>query len=239
MLENRYINSFAIDWEKISEHSYLREIGALHKVKELQFDSNIVLFSGENGTGKSTLLEALAVAYGFNAEGGTMNYNFSTYEESSELASSVSLKKGYKRPQCSYFLRAESFYNVATKAEEYESRYGSRSLHNRSHGESFFDFLTSFRGEGIFLMDEPEAALSPQSQLTLLIHIQKMAARGSQFIIASHSPILLGMPNSRILSFDGEEGIQECKYEETGSYQVTELFMNNREHMLEQLLRED
>lgn len=144
--------------------------------------------------------------------------------------------KGYKRPNTSYFFRAESFFNVATKAEEYESVYGTRGLHEQSHGESFLSFFQSFDGEGSFIMDEPEAALSPQRQLTLLIQIVKMVENGAQVIIATHSPILLGIPNVDILSFDDGQ-IHSCSYEETESYQVMKLFINSRESLINQLLK--
>ena len=244
MLENRFIRSLRIDWSKIPEHSYLRDITALAGLTELAFSKNITFFVGENGTGKSTLLEGIAVAYGFNPEGGTLNYRFSTYDDVSELGTALSFSKGFRRPVSSYFFRAESFFNLASKAEDYRdftpkeiyyARYGGKSLHEQSHGESFLSFFLSFEGPGLYLMDEPEAALSPQRQLTLLIQIARMAEQGSQFLIASHSPILLGIPGAQILSFD-KGRIQECSYEETESYEITEMFINHREALLTRLL---
>lgn len=145
--------------------------------------------------------------------------------------------RGFQKPQYSYFLRAESFYNVATKEEEYSDlKHPSKRYHEKSHGESFLALAqNSFRENGLYLLDEPEAALSPQRQLTLLIEISRLAKCGAQFIIASHSPILLGMPDVQILSFD-DGVIHECEYEETESYQVTEMFINNREYLLKRLL---
>lgn len=242
-----FIQAVSIDWSEIPEHSYLREISALQSFEELEFPEHITFFAGENGTGKSTLLEAIAVAYGFNAEGGTRNYRFSTYDDVSELSRAIRLKKGFRRPRSSYFFRAESFFNVASQAEEYRdgtnkeiyyARYGGKSLHEQSHGESFLSYFQSFDQEGLFLMDEPEAALSPQRQLSLFIQMAKMAQRGSQFLVATHSPILLGIPDARILSFDGGS-IHPCRYEDTESYQVTELFINNREILTQRLLEED
>ena len=234
-----FIQGAQIQWEKVAEYSYLRRIPALQFEENLKFNQSITFFVGENGTGKSTLLEAIAVAYGFNPEGGSKNYNFSTYDSHSELHSALRLTKGYKKPAWSYFLRAESFYNVATKEEEYsDPDHPSRKYHEKSHGESFLALAQgSFRPNGLYLLDEPEAALSPQRQLTLLIEISRLAKQGAQFIIASHSPILLGIPGAQILSFD-DGVIHPCDYLETESYQVTEMFINNREYLLKRLLEE-
>ena len=234
-----FIQGVQIQWEKIEEYSYLRRIPALQFEENLKFSQAITFFVGENGTGKSTLLEGIAVAYGFNPEGGSKNYNFSTYDSHSELHNALRLTKGYQNPGWSYFLRAESFYNVATKEEEYaDLDHPSRKYHENSHGESFLALAqSSFRPHGLYLLDEPEAALSPQRQLTLLIEISRLAKQGAQFIIASHSPILLGIPVAQILSFD-EGVIHPCDYTETESYQVTEMFINNREYLLKRLLEE-
>ncbi len=241
-MNHLFIQKISIDWEKISPSSYLREIAALQGLEELAFLKPVTFFVGENGTGKSTLLEALAVAYGFNAEGGTKNYSFSTYDSHSELCQALRIGKGYRKARWGYFLRAESFYNVATKEEEYASEPFGRvlpeELHQKSHGESFLAVAQKhFRPDGLYILDEPEAALSVQRQLTLLLEIYRLAERGAQFLIASHSPILLGFPDGEILSFD-ERRIRAVDYEETESYQVTELFINNREYLLERLLRE-
>lgn len=177
------------------------------------------------------------MAYGFNAEGGTRNYSFSTYDSHSHLHSAVKLSKGFRRPEWSYFLRAESFYNVATQEEAYaDLEHPSQKYHEKSHGESFLALAqNSFHSNGLYLLDEPEAALSPQRQLTLLIEMYKLAKQGAQFLIASHSPVLLGIPEAQILSFD-DGIIHECDYLETESYQVTEMFINNREYFLKRLL---
>lgn len=238
-MNDRFIQNVQIEWEKIEGYSYLRHIPALRFEGRLEFSKNVTFFVGENGSGKSTLLEAIAVAYGFNPEGGSRNYNFSTYDSHSELHHAIRLAKGFRKPVWSYFLRAESFYNVATKEEEYADRdHPSKKYHEKSHGESFLALAQgSFRPGGLYLLDEPEAALSPQRQLTLLIEISKLAKQGAQFIIASHSPILLGIPGAQILSFD-DGVIHECEYQETESYQVTEMFINNREYLLRRLLEE-
>lgn len=243
-MNQNFIRSIHIDWDQIDTHSYLRDIKAIREMGSLEFQKNITFFVGENGTGKSTLLEGIAVAYGFNPEGGTINYRFSTFDDVSELGSAIRMVKGYRRAKSNYFFRAESFFNVASKAEDYRgdtkkeiyyARYGGKSLHEQSHGESFLAYFQSFDREGLYIMDEPEAALSPQRQLSLLIQIAKMADAGSQFIIASHSPILLGIPGADILTFEGGE-IRRCSYEETESYQTMEIFINHREQLLKQLL---
>lgn len=245
-MDHKYIQSISIDWNQIDRDSYLHSIDVLKNMEDLDFQKNITFFVGENGTGKSTLIEAIAVAYGFNPEGGTMNYRFSTFDDVSQLSSVIRMVKGYRRAKSNYFFRAESFFNMASKAEDYRDmtpkeiyydRYGGKSLHEQSHGESFLAYFQSFDQEGLYIMDEPEAALSLQRQLTLFIQIAKMAENGSQFIIASHSPILLGIPGADIISFD--EGVmRRCGYEETESYQVMEMFINHRGRLIERLLNE-
>lgn len=245
-MEDRFVRSVSVDWNRIEENSYLRQIEAVRNLTTLNFQENITFFVGENGSGKSTLVEAIAVACGFNPEGGTLNYRFSTFDDVSELGGALRVVRGIRRPKSGCFFRAESFFNVASKAEDYRdftpkeiyyARYGGKSLHEQSHGESFLAYFQSFDREGLYIMDEPEAALSPQRQLTLLIQIEKMARSGSQFIIATHSPILLGIPKAAILSFDGGE-IESCAYEDTESYRITEMFINNRDVLLERLLYE-
>lgn len=236
-MDNQFIQKISIDWTKISTSSYLRKIDAIKNMNTLAFNKPITFFVGENGSGKSTLLEAIAVAYGFNPEGGTKNYHFSTYDSHSELCNAIIITKGIHRPKCGYFLRAESFYNVATKEEEYaDIAHPSEKYHERSHGESFLTIVQNYmRANGVYIFDEPEAALSPQRQLTLLIDIYKCSKEGAQFIIATHSPILLGIPNADIYSFDDGE-IHLCEYEETDSYIVTEMFINDRNNLLHKLL---
>ena len=239
-VKNQFIREVTIDWTKIHGDSYLREIDAIRNADRLVFDKPITFFAGENGSGKSTLLEAIAVAYGFNPEGGTKNYSFSTYDSHSELWDALRISKGVKRPKSGYFLRAESFYNVATKEEEYvDILHPSQKYHEKSHGESFLAIAQNYMAaEGIYIFDEPEAALSPQRQLALLMDIYKCARQGAQFLIVTHSPILLGMPDADIYSFDGGE-IHLCNYEETDSYIVTEMFINNRKNLLHRLLHEE
>ena len=244
-----FIRAVEIDWDAVEQGSYLREIPALRLSAPLRLTESVTFFVGENGTGKSTLLEGIAVAWGFNPEGGGKNYRFSTYDSHSELHRAVRLTRNPGKPRHSYFLRAESFYNVASQAEEYRlsglgetseedfyARFGGKALHRQSHGESFMHLAEGeFRPRGLYLLDEPEAALSPQRQLALLALIHDLARQGAQFIIASHSPILLGLPGAGILSFDDGE-IHPCQWRETESYRVTELFINQRDRLLRQLL---
>lgn len=239
-MNDQFIQGIIIDWDKIEQHSYLRDIDAISGLERLEFTKPVTFFVGENGSGKSTLLEAIAVAYGFNPEGGTKNYVFSTYDSHSELCNAMRISKGYRKANWGYFLRAESFYNVATQEEEYaDIEHPSQKYHEKSHGESFLALAQNqLRANGVYIFDEPEAALSPQRQLTLLMEIYECAKRGSQFIIVTHSPILLGIPGAEILTFD-EGKVHACEYEETDSYQVTEMFINNREQILSRLLGED
>ena len=233
-----FIREAAIDWDVVPRDSYLRDISALKGFSRLAFESNVTFFAGENGTGKSTLLEGIAVAYGYNAEGGTQNYRFSTYQDVSELEEAIRLVKGYRKRNSGYFFRAESFFNVATVTNlQYNDDGRLPDYHAQSHGESFLSFLQDEAREGVYLMDEPEAALSPQRQLTLMRHIYYMAMEGSQFIIATHSPILLGLPGAQILNFSNE-GIRPIRYEDTESYQITKLFLERRRQMLEELFKD-
>ena len=236
-MNDLYIQGVHIDWNKIPVNSYLREIDAIKGLEELIFHNSITFFVGENGSGKSTLLEALAVACGFNPEGGTKNYIFSTYDSHSQLHEAIRVVKGYRQAKWGYFLRAESFYNVATKEEEYADwEHPSEKYHEKSHGESFLALAqNNLQPNGLYLFDEPEAALSPQRQLTLLIQIYRCAKEGAQFIIVTHSPILLGIPDADIYCFDNGR-IHLCEYEDTESYQVTEMFINNRQMLLDRLL---
>lgn len=235
---NQFIQEISIDWSQIEPDSYLRQIAAIRNMGTLSFCTPVTFFVGENGSGKSTLIEAIAIAYGFNPEGGTKNYSFSTYDSHSALCDAMRMAKGCRRAKSGYFLRAESFYNVATKEEDYaDPDHPSEAYHKRSHGESFLAMAQKYlRPNGVYIFDEPEAALSPQRQLTLLLEIDRCAKNGSQFIIATHSPVLLALPGAEILSFDGG-AVAPCDYEETGSYQVMEMFINNRQQILDRLLK--
>lgn len=230
------------------EDAYLASLPAAAHLEKLPLHAQVTFFVGENGTGKSTLLEAIAAAYGLNPEGGSRNFSFSTRSTHSGLSRYLSLSKGTARPKDSYFLRAESFYNVATEVERLDQAapgpslfdsYGGKSLHAQSHGESFLALvLNRFWGNGFYLLDEPEAALSPSRQLTLLAKLGRLAKEGSQFIIATHSPILMALPGAEILLFD-ETGVHPIPYRETEHYQLTKMFLDHPERMLRELLAED
>ncbi len=228
---------FNIDWNKIPQDSYLRRIPAIQNIKKMSFRSNINIFVGENGTGKSTLLEAMAVASGFNPEGGTKNYRFSTYDSHSELCDAMYIPPD-RSGRWGYFLRAETFYNVATKEHEYAVDTPDpyvEHLHERSHGESFLYIAQKhFNDHGLYFLDEPEAALSPARQMSLFHIINSCALGGSEFFIVTHSPILLALPNATIYSFDDGD-IHTCTYEETSTYQIMNMFINCREQMVRTL----
>lgn len=226
---------------EVDYESYPFNIPAVRDLGNIDFHSNVTFFVGENGSGKSTVLEAIAVALGFGAEGGTRNVQFKTAESVSSLHNTLRLARGTPKPRDGYFLRAESFFNVATYMDEvgYADTYGVQSLHSRSHGESFMAvLLNKFHGDGIYLLDEPEAALSPSRQLAALCAIHNLVEDSSQFVIATHSPILLSYPNAKIIQFDGS-GVSEVSFEDTEHFAVTRDFLNNYPKRLEQLLRDD
>lgn len=223
--------------------SYPFTIPSIKNLNEISLEKNVTFFAGENGTGKSTLLEAIADKCEFNTAGGGRNNMYDVYASESELGKYVRLSWMPKITN-GFFLRAESFYNFATHIDEIDNTgfkdYGGRSLHQQSHGESFLSlFLHRFRGKSIYLLDEPEAALSPSRQLTFLRIIHDLTLNGdTQFIIATHSPILLGFPDADILSFDGDQ-ISRIDYETTDHYQVTKYFLNNRSKFMSELLKDD
>ena len=216
--------------------------------KGVEFTQPVTFFMGENGTGKSTLLEAVAAAWGFNPEGGSLNFHFSTAETHSGLHCSLVLRRGARRPRDGYFLRAESFYNVATEIDRLDlipamspllkDAYGGRSLHEQSHGESFFALIANrFGGNGLYILDEPEAALSAVRQLAMLTAIHELVKKGSQFLISTHSPLLSAYPRAEILVLDGH-GLTPTPYEQTEPYLLTKRFLNAPDRMLRELLEE-
>ena len=226
---------------------------AIRSLDDLNLRSRVCLFAGENGTGKSTLLEAIAAHYGFGREGGNRNFGNDSTESNHSIDALVrALRLSFdRRTGAGYFLRAESFFNTVSHMDNLDKEpsftppisafYGGRSLHTRSHGETFFTLLDlKFRRNGLFLLDEPEAALSPQRQLSFLVLVHDVLRKykDAQFIISTHSPIILGYPDAQILSFDDGQ-IREVGYEDTTSLQVVRQFVNGRENFLEELLRED
>lgn len=218
-------------------NAYPMNIPAVRHLPEIAFHPDVTFFVGENGSGKSTVLEAIALALGYSPEGGTRNVRLQTTESVSALYQSLILSRSFRKPTDGFFLRAESFFNVATYMDQvgYTDSYGG-SLHERSHGEAFMALLSQkLQGKGLYLLDEPEAALSPARQLAALGLIHKLVQKESQFIIATHSPILLAYPRASIYLF-GESGLQCVRYEETDHYAITRDFLNNHARRLEQLL---
>ena len=224
---------------------YPFNLPAVRYTDEIVFHPKVTFFVGENGAGKSTLIEALAVAWGFNAEGGSKNFNFANRASHSPLHRFIRPVRGRARPRDGYFLRAESYFNVATEIERLDSEpsfgppviesYGGQSLHEQSHGESFFALMEHrFNGKGLYILDEPEAALSPSRQLAFLVRMHDLIEDASQFIIATHSPIILGYPGALIYHVS-KNGLEEIAYEDTEHVSVTKSFLNRRQHMLDML----
>jgi len=218
---------------------------AIASLDNLLLHPSVTFLVGENGSGKSTLLEAIAVGMGFNPEGGSRNFNFATRASHTDLHEHLRLVRGVKQPRDGFFFRAETFYNVSTEIEELDkppggppiiSYFGGKSLHEKSHGETFLTvFMERFRGDSLFILDEPEAALSPQRQLAMLSRLHDLVGERCQFIIATHSPILMSYPNAYIYEC-GERGIRLVEYEDTEHYRVMHDFMAHPERMLKVLL---
>jgi len=217
----------------------------VRSLERLALHPKVTFFVGENGSGKSTLLEAMAVAMGFNAEGGSRNFHFANHESHSRLHEHLRLSRGITPPRDGFFLRAESFFNVSSEIERLDREpggrkiihsFGGKSLHEQSHGEAFLAlFMSRLRGNSLFFLDEPEAALSPQRQLAMLSRLHALVEQHSQFIIATHSPILMAYPDALIYEC-GERGIHPIAYEDTEHYRVTHDFLANPARMLAVLM---
>lgn len=225
--------------DEAERRGYPFSLPAIHHLGELHLHSPVTVFVGENGSGKSTLLEAIAVSLGLNAEGGSKNLRFATRASHSKLHERLVVTRGASRPRNSFFLRAESFYNVASALEEIDpgaAGYGGTPLHHQSHGESFLAlFLHRFGPHGLYLLDEPESALSPQRQLALLVRMHELVAAGSQFLIATHAPILMGFPGAQVLQFT-DSGLEEVDAERTEHWLVAKRFLADPQSMLRDLL---
>jgi predicted ATPase len=248
MVKTHYASRVSLQREKVESFDrYPFSLPAVRTLDYLDLHPKLTFLIGENGSGKSTLLEAIAVSLGFNPEGGTRNFRFGTRTSHSELHRYLRIAKGVQKPRDGFFLRAESFFNVATEIEHLDAEpsfgpplidsYGGVSLHEQSHGESFLALITHrFGGRGLYILDEPEAALSPQRQLATLARIHDLIEDASQFLIATHSPILMAYPDSLIYEC-GPDGIRQVAYEDTEHYLVTRDFLANPGRMLDVLMR--
>jgi predicted ATPase len=252
MIPTHYLRAVSLDRHAVpsfDRHPF--DVPAVRTLDRIELHPEVTFLVGENGSGKSTLLEAIAVAWGLNAEGGSRNFRFGTRPTHSDLHRYLHLSRGAGRAHDGYFLRAESFYNVASEIERIDAAdhsqlpalgrpiresYGGLSLHEQSHGESFFALLTErFGGGGLYILDEPEAALSPTRQMAALVRMRDLVRMRSQFLVATHSPILMAYPGARILLLE-EDGMREVAYEETEHYVVTREFLNHPERMLRELM---
>lgn len=238
-----FLNRISLLKEEIDDYGqYPFTVPSIGTMDQLDLSNPITFFVGENGSGKSTLLEAIADKCGFNTAGGGRNNTYEVHAAESVLGDYIRLSWMPKVTN-GFFMRAESFYHFATHLEDVDEdgfqSYGGRSLHEQSHGESFLSlFLNRFNGRALYLLDEPEAALSPQRQLTFLRILKDLTdGENCQFIIATHSPILLGYPDAKILSFDGGS-IEEIDYEMTDHYRITKYFLDHREKFLKEILED-
>ena len=241
-MDTHYLLEMQLLRDKVeSFDQYPYSLPVIKNFESLKFHPKVTFIVGENGSGKSTLLEAIATSWGFNPEGGTKNFNFSTRSSHSDLWQKIRLSKSFRRPKDGFFLRAESFYNVASNIDELGviQSYGGTSLHQQSHGESFFALmLNRFSGQGLYILDEPEAALSPTRQMAMLSRMSQLVEDDSQFVIATHSPILMAYPDANILQINDAE-LELTKYERTDHFKVTKDFLDDYKRITEYLIQPD
>lgn len=246
MIPSQYVFRVSLKRDEVGSFDrYPFSLPAVRSLEQIDLHPKMTYFIGENGSGKSTLLEAMAVSLGFNAEGGTKNFSFGTRRSHSELHEYLRVAKGVRRPRDGFFLRAESFFNIATEIENLDEgpggppiidSYGGISLHEQSHGESFLALMTHrFGGQGLYILDEPEAALSPQRQLAVLSRMHELIRDKSQFIIATHSPILMAYPDAWIYQCN-QDGVARIAYEDTEHFRVTRDFLSDPQAMLRTLM---
>ena len=244
-----HIESVSLNLPEQLKKEYPFNIPCIQKLNCLNFHPRVTFLVGENGMGKSTLLEGIAVGLGFNAEGGSKNFKFDTAATHSELHNYMRFSKGINKMKDGYFLRGESFYNLASEIDALDSEpgagariinsYGGKSLHEQSHGESFWSlFMHRFGGNGLYILDEPESALSVTRQMAMLVRMDKLIGKQSQFIIATHSPIILAYPNATIYQLSAE-GTHKIKYKDTETYMLYKRFLDNPEQMTSLLLEDD
>jgi len=249
-MRDLYIRRMAL-LEPLPRESYLNALPVVkHLAKDgIDFHKQITFFVGENGSGKSTLIEALAISQGFNPEGGTKNFRFSTENSHSELHDYLRVVRGAMYPRDGFFLRAESFYNVASNIDQMDREpglggpvigsYGGVSLHKQSHGESFLALAENrFGGHGLYILDEPEAALSPRGIIRLMQRMDELLALDSQFIISTHSPMLLAFPGAEVYQIRAE-GIESVRFQDTDHYRTSVRFLQNPESAVEEILGRD
>ena len=248
MMRDLYIRRMSLP-EPLPRESYLNRLPVVRALAEkgIEFHKQVTFFVGENGSGKSTLIEALAISQGFNPEGGTKNFSFSTEDSHSELYDYLRVARGVVYPRDGFFLRAESFYNVASSIDQMDrepgpgghiiASYGGVSLHRQSHGESFLSLVEHRfqKGHGLYILDEPEAALSPRGVIHLMQQMDRLVDLDSQFIISTHSPMLITFPDAEIYQIR-EDGISSVRFQDTDHYRTTVRFLQNPESAIEDIL---
>lgn len=225
-MNDLFINEIRLERERVPNfNEYPFNIPVVRNLKSVSFCKPVTYLVGENGAGKSTLIEALAVSMGLSAEGGTRNMIYESFNTTSDLHQYLKIVKSGQLPKWKFFLRAESFYTMANNFEN----YGRGSWHEMSHGEAFLNILGDLSKGGLYFMDEPESALSPKNQMCLLTIMHKHAQNGSQFIISTHSPILLSYMDAEIKNVDDD--LHPIKYQDTQIYQLYRRFLDCPEKM--------